>query len=150
MNLFIVTGNVGMLSEPFVDNKNNKTYLSFSLADNYKVRDKSGAEGVFEQHTNWWQVKVYSQTEVEKLLQLMKSDSFKKGSYVKVVGRMFEKEYEAKDGTMKKTTEIKISDVNNHFVVLIGNSNKDNNPSNNSAKNMSDDDIPMDNEVEKF
>lgn len=131
-------GNIGSMQDiKYLDN--GMAVISFSIATNEKVKNKSGE---WEDVTTWIRCSVFGKTAeaVAKYTSV--------GSQIYVEGRLKLNEYETKDGKVKTSLEINVTDVQ----FLSFNSKNEEQPDRNTeqpkqksakASSITTDDIPF-------
>lgn len=101
MNKAIILGRLGKNPE-IRATQNGQSVANFSVATSEKWTDKSGKK---EERTEWHRIVVWG-----KLAELC-DQYLKKGSQVCVEGKIMTREWIAKDGSSRWTTEIQASEV---------------------------------------
>lgn len=101
VNKVILVGHLGKTPELHTT-QNGKTKCSMSLATSESWQDKDGNK---QERTEWHNLVAWDRT-AEVCVKYLE-----KGRQVYVEGRLATREYEAKDGTKRRVTEVIVSDV---------------------------------------
>lgn len=99
LNKATLIGNLGR--DPEINTKGATTICNCSLATNEKYTDKSGQK---QERTEWHRLVLFGK-QAETLSKYAKA-----GQMLYVEGRIQTREYDGKDGTRKKSTEIVVSE----------------------------------------
>lgn len=99
LNRATVMGHVGKDPDVRSTQAGNKV-ATFSVATSERWTDKTTGEQ--KEHTEWHRIVVWGDVVVEKLI----APNVKKGSKIYIEGQMRTREYEAKDGIKRYTTEV--------------------------------------------
>lgn len=96
MNFITIAGNVGKAPE-IRQLQNGDSVLSFSVADNWQEKG--------EKRVVWYACSIWG----ERAIKLQ--PHIRQGDKITVCGQLRQREYEAKDGTLRMSFDVRVTDV---------------------------------------